>query len=232
MNKRVYTTVAALLFWFMPVVGFAMPGSLYLGVGPGYDSFDVHYSNVNLLIGGESTTMARMVDFQSTGNKLVPVFQAGYWGRISSKWLFGVKAFYKYLSICATYDLNDSSSFFRNVDSQLRHEASVVGLFGWQLHRIIVYFGGGGVWLSTSNLMQMASSENRGFLEKRSAWGGIAQLGLIYNITKRWFLDANCSYGVTEKVNFNNTENGQLQTITAYFVNKQVTFTINRRFIL
>lgn len=200
----------------------------YFGLGAGYSSLMVNYSDVSY---GDYKPIA----YQATVNNLFPAVQMGYWGGFRDRpAMWGLKAFYKYLSASTNYLLSNGFGIYDNHDTDVTHEVALLLTFGFCMRRMTPYLGLGAMWLPT---VRDKTHTNGPFISdqniRKSLFGAIIQLGFLYNITPKWFVDTVYSYGFTGKSRYEGVLNPNLDTKFSRKVRvsaQEVMMSVNRRF--
>ena len=193
-----------------------MHSGFYLGVGPSTNSIDVRYREPVI----DGTTLQA---FNNHENRLSPTFQFGYWGMLSSDWMWGLKVLYKYLNARLHLVYNDDEEF--TVADKMYHEYATMLLFGAHIHSLFFYFGGGIVLFPLRDTIEEGSRVSS---VHRNLWGGIAQLGMIYALTHACFLDFVYSYSHTGSKSFDTAAGPFRREVSVG--NQQFTITLNRSF--
>ena len=197
----------------------------YVGLGGTYNSLAVHHQDPFVAVNYQ--------DYTSNLNKLAPIFQLGYWGMISDDFMFGVKAFYKYLNARPHLVYNAGGANIFTEDNEVDHEVALLLLFGVQVHDVLLYLGGGVVVFPSTQAKFHHTLAGGGFFTAcNTFWGGIGQIGLNYYFNPWWFMDASYTYAQTSSVFYNTTVGtGQAPYHLRYsIVNQEFIFTLNRRF--
>lgn len=213
-------------------------GNFYLGAGGGMSSLMVNYSQV-------SAAAYKPIAYQSTVNNLFPAVQLGYWGCFSSKWMWGAKAFYKYLGASSNYILSAGSNIVmgygwsHNEDAQIPHEVGGLLTFGASLAHFKPYIGLGILWLPTVKDTLHSNNENTtntsylpgfDFQTRKSFVGGLVQLGFLYDLSPKWFVDGVYSFGLTGRSTFSQTISSITLSRRIRVTAQEIMMSINRRF--
>jgi hypothetical protein len=159
----------------------------------------------------------------------------------NSNWFLGAIAAYQYLGLTFAQNNIDSfpAGLYASVgggdtwvghltisssQTHVDHELFFLPMLGYFFNRGSVYLGAGPVVFGTKSILYGV----RGFASVNGAsfdltgaggnlsfsdwvWGGAAQLGMLYKLASKWFLDLNYSYAVTgnaeskDSVLFSNT---------------------------
>jgi opacity protein-like surface antigen len=214
------------------------PVGFYLGIGIGTASVTASHSNVSMEQGGDTYAP---IAYKATVNKLFPMIQIGYWGNFSKYpcWMWGVKAFYKYLGMNVNYVLmNDGggdTAIYDSHDVSISHETGILASLGFQYtRRLYPYFGLGLMWLPKVDDIFHNSSYD--FLGNKSMLGLLAQIGFIYTLTPKWYLDTVYIAGVSGSRKFENVDEdvGAITILrrNVRIISQEIMFSVNRRFRL
>jgi opacity protein-like surface antigen len=171
----------------------------YIGLGAGASTVIAHDSSFSTQnVTGLDSSDYYPVEIVATANNMFPAAQIGYWGHSAPDVLWGLKAFYKYLD--SNSETHVTGAFTENV--RVPHEVALLVTVGMILRKFVPYFGIGAIWLPNVQDIYRGDSASSGYAEHRqrkSKIGAIGQLGLLYNLSSAWFLDAVYSYGFTAR---------------------------------
>lgn len=160
---------------------------VFVGVGGGYNSMTVNQDGATYWDG---TTLHDLSSADTVhSNTLAPFGQVGYWGHLDQNWMWGVKAFYKYLNTAASGGFSYQAAVNQEAAGQL--------MAGMYWHGVLPYIAAGAVWLPTtvSYLDTTTGYENH----HKGLWGGIFSLGMRKDLNQDWFVDTAYSYAFSEK---------------------------------
>jgi hypothetical protein len=189
------------------------------------------YQDDTLVAAGHAGGFAR--PRESNQSTFAPAAQLGYLSHFAeSNWLWGAKLMYHYPATTATTreldpqvgileTINGPDRFTGNVvigsyRTRLNHEIAFMPFVGRSFDRFYVYMGAGptlfGTETNVDNVVGFADVNGmRGeptgaplsFDSSQWAWGGAAQVGLAYYLTRNWFLDFNYTYARSAKFKSN-----------------------------
>lgn len=204
-------TLSAASFAGGPAPAPALQG-FYAGLGAAYNSVDVRFKNpLNIVSGGTTVPFSPYTEHR---NFLSPMVQLGWISAPVSQAMgmamsWGVKGFYKYLGL--------HTSNLAIVSTRAEHEVAGLLTLDFQVtHSAYAYVGAGFVvFPRVNNTLGVPGASAS---SKRTLWGGIGQVGMLYHIAPNWFVDASYSYAASSKKAFSNT----LATTPAVTVNRNI----------
>lgn len=103
----------------------------------------------------------------------------------------------------------------------INHEIDLLAFFGKTIKNNLIYLGAGPTLFETGAKLykvigfarvhgvptDVTGSPANSNVNNKWVWGGIAQLGMIYNLSKTWKIDFNYSYSLSEKYTIYHTSN-------------------------